>query len=68
MKDGLPYTGSTDSSSASYGSIMRLAPVPMFFATTPAEAIAWDDPKIADFRGRVTCLIDTQLSQAALIY
>jgi ADP-ribosylglycohydrolase len=34
-----PYCGSTDSYSAGNGSIMRLAPVPMFFANKPIEAI-----------------------------
>ena len=35
-----PYCGSTDSRSAGNGSIMRLAPVPLFFAQNPKEAIA----------------------------
>jgi len=34
-----PYCGSTDSYSAGNGSIMRLAPVPMFYAKKPLEAI-----------------------------
>lgn len=34
------YCGSTDPHSAGNGSIMRLAPVPLFFAHTPREAIA----------------------------
>ncbi len=36
---GDPYAGSTDPWAAGNGSIMRLAPVPLFFATTPREAI-----------------------------
>src|SRR5262249_48419092 len=40
MHDGQPYAGSEDSHSAGNGSIMRLAPVPLFFAATPEEAIA----------------------------
>lgn len=36
---GEPYCGSTDSSRAGNGSIMRLAPVPLFFARRPEEAI-----------------------------
>jgi len=36
---GEPYCGSTDPSSAGNGSIMRLAPVPLFFASRPEEAI-----------------------------
>jgi ADP-ribosylglycohydrolase len=34
-----PYAGSTDPDSAGNGSIMRLAPVPMFFAHKPRQAI-----------------------------
>jgi ADP-ribosylglycohydrolase len=39
MADGQPYAGSTDPNTAGNGSIMRLAPVPLFFAGAPAEAI-----------------------------
>jgi len=39
-KTGEPYCGSTDPQSAGNGSIMRLAPVPLFFAQNPKEAIA----------------------------
>ncbi len=34
-----PYCGSTDPRSAGNGSIMRLAPVPLFYALNPKEAI-----------------------------
>jgi ADP-ribosyl-[dinitrogen reductase] hydrolase len=37
---GEPYCGSTDPFSAGNGSIMRLAPVPLFFADDPRQAIA----------------------------
>ena len=40
VEDGDPYAGSTDPSSAGNGSLMRLAPVPMFYASDAAEAIA----------------------------
>jgi len=36
---GDPYSGSTDPYSAGNGSIMRLAPVPLFYAERPREAI-----------------------------
>jgi ADP-ribosyl-[dinitrogen reductase] hydrolase len=36
---GEPYVGSTDPNKAGNGSIMRLAPVPLFFARRPKEAI-----------------------------
>lgn len=34
-----PYSGSTDPYTAGNGSLMRLAPVPMFFITSPRQAI-----------------------------
>lgn len=37
--DGNPFAGSTDPYSAGNGSIMRLAPVPMFYLHNPAQAI-----------------------------
>jgi len=36
---GDPYSGPTDPYSAGNGSIMRLAPVPLFYAETPREAL-----------------------------
>ena len=38
-RTGEPVAGSTDPYSAGNGSIMRLAPIPLFFAADPAEAI-----------------------------
>ena len=38
-RTGEPYSGPTDSMSAGNGSLMRLAPVPMFFAGEAREAI-----------------------------
>ncbi len=38
-RTGNPYSGSTNPRAAGNGSIMRLAPVPMFYASNPAEAI-----------------------------
>lgn len=40
VRDGDPYSGSSDPFSAGNGSLMRLAPVPMFFAGNAAEAVA----------------------------
>ena len=37
---GEPFSGSTDPHSAGNGSIMRLAPVPLFFTSNPEQAIA----------------------------
>ncbi|MCE5279458.1 MAG: ADP-ribosylglycohydrolase family protein [Planctomycetaceae bacterium] len=39
MRSGEPYCGSTDPHAAGNGSLMRLAPVPMFFAGDAAVAI-----------------------------
>lgn len=39
-KTGDAYAGSTDPHTAGNGSLMRLAPVPLFFLNQPAEAIA----------------------------
>jgi ADP-ribosyl-[dinitrogen reductase] hydrolase len=39
-RTGDPYSGPTDRWSAGNGSIMRLAPVPMYWADDPAEGIA----------------------------
>ncbi|MEW6698685.1 MAG: ADP-ribosylglycohydrolase family protein [Bacillota bacterium] len=38
-RNGNPYSGSNDPYSAGNGSIMRLAPVPLFYAQKPEEAI-----------------------------
>lgn len=38
-ENGIPYTGSADPHSAGNGSLMRLAPVPLFFARDPQMAI-----------------------------
>ncbi len=38
-RTGEPWCGPTDPGTAGNGSLMRLAPVPMFFATDPAAAI-----------------------------
>lgn len=40
-ESGEPYSGSTDPRSAGNGSLMRLAPIPLFFAAAPEEAIEW---------------------------
>ena len=39
-REGEPFAGSSDSFSAGNGSLMRLAPVPMYFAGDAAEAIS----------------------------
>ena len=41
IRTGEPYSGPTDEYSAGNGSIMRLAPVPLFYAHDPKAAIAY---------------------------
>jgi len=40
-QSGDPYAGSEEPNTAGNGSIMRLAPVPLFFASDPAEAVRY---------------------------
>ena len=40
QQDGDPYAGSIDPYSAGNGSLMRLAPVPMYYSGDPAESIS----------------------------
>jgi ADP-ribosyl-[dinitrogen reductase] hydrolase len=51
-----PYCGSTDVWSAGNGSIMRLAPVPLFYAKNPLEAIAKSQESSRTTHGAATCL------------
>jgi len=51
-----PYCGSTDASAAGNGCIMRLAPVPMFFADDPAAAVRWSAESARTTHGARTCL------------
>lgn len=53
---GEPYAGSTDTRSAGNGSLMRLAPVPLFFASDPAKAIAMSMESSKTTHGAQTCL------------
>lgn len=41
LKTGDPYSGDTDEWSAGNGSLMRLAPVALWYAATPHAAIEW---------------------------
>lgn len=61
-----PYCGSTDADAAGNGSIMRLAPVPLFFARHPREAIACAADSSRTTHGAVEC-VDACRYLAALI-
>ena len=51
-----PYCGSTDPHKAGNGSLMRLAPVPLFFHRTPVEAITWAGQSSRTTHGARTCV------------
>jgi ADP-ribosyl-[dinitrogen reductase] hydrolase len=53
---GKPFCGSIDPLSAGNGSIMRLAPVPLFYAKTPLEAIEKSKDSSRTTHGATTCL------------
>ena len=51
-----PYCGSTDPRSAGNGSLMRLAPVPLFFAGDPLQAIERSGDSSRTTHGAQTCV------------
>ena len=51
-----PFSGSTDPDAAGNGSIMRLAPVPLFFAGRPAEAIEQSGTSSRTTHGSINCV------------
>ena len=53
---GQPYCGSTQPRSAGNGSIMRLAPVPLFFARHPEQAILISGESSRTTHGVTTCV------------
>lgn len=55
VRTGEPFAGSTDAHSAGNGSLMRLAPVPLYFASDPATAIAMSGESSRTTHGAKTC-------------
>jgi ADP-ribosyl-[dinitrogen reductase] hydrolase len=55
-RTGEPYSGSTDKYSAGNGSIMRLAPVPLFFAGDPEKAIEMSGESSKATHGNALCV------------
>ena len=53
---GDPWAGSTDPQSAGNGSIMRLAPVPLFYAADTAQAIALSGDSSRTTHGAAACV------------
>ena len=56
LKTGEPFAGSTDPLTAGNGSLMRLAPIPLFFAADPALAISLSAESSRTTHGTRTCL------------
>ena len=55
-RTGDPFAGATDAYSAGNGSLMRLAPVPLFYASDPEKAICMSAESSKTTHGAVTCL------------
>ncbi len=51
-----PFSGSTDPRSAGNGSLMRLAPAPLYFARTPGEAVRFAGESSRTTHGAATCV------------
>lgn len=56
LSTGEPFAGSTDPHTAGNGSLMRLAPVPLFFAADPEQAIHLSAESSKTTHGATTCL------------
>ena len=56
LRTGDPFAGSIDPRSAGNGSLMRLAPVPLFFAPDPEKAISMSAESSRTTHGAMTCL------------
>ena len=55
-RTGEPFAGSTDPYSAGNGSLMRLAPAPLFFASDPEHAIRMSGESSRTTHGAATCV------------
>lgn len=55
-RTGEPFAGSTDPYSAGNGSLMRLAPAPLFFASDPEHAIRMSGESSRTTHGATTCI------------
>jgi ADP-ribosyl-[dinitrogen reductase] hydrolase len=66
-RSGDPFSGSGDPSSAGNGSIMRLAPVPMYFARDPQAALAYAVDSSRTTHAAPECLAACRLLAAILL-
>jgi ADP-ribosyl-[dinitrogen reductase] hydrolase len=64
---GNPFSGSTDPYSAGNGSIMRLAPAPMFYFSDPAQALHYAVESSRTTHGASECLDACRLLAAILL-
>lgn len=55
-RTGNPFAGSRDPHTAGNGSLMRLAPIPMFFSSNPEEAMRMSEESSKTTHGAETCL------------
>lgn len=55
-QSGNPFAGSTDPRSAGNGSLMRLAPVPLFYANAPEKAIHYSAESSKTTHGASACV------------
>jgi ADP-ribosyl-[dinitrogen reductase] hydrolase len=66
-RSGDPYSGDDDLYSAGNGAIMRLAPVPMFFARDPQAAVTYAVESTRTTHGAEECLDASRLLAAILL-
>ncbi|HEY3310813.1 MAG TPA: ADP-ribosylglycohydrolase family protein [Anaerolineales bacterium] len=64
---GQPMSGSTDPYSAGNGSLMRLAPVPMFYASEPALAVKYAGESSRTTHGAAECVQACELYAEMLV-
>jgi ADP-ribosyl-[dinitrogen reductase] hydrolase len=64
---GEPFAGSEDPNRAGNGSIMRLAPIPMFYAQDPAEAMDWAAEMSRTTHAAKTCVDACRLMAGIIV-
>lgn len=67
LQTGNPFAGSTDPQTAGNGSIMRLAPVPMFYGADTEKAIHFSGESSRTTHGAAVCVDACKLLGAMLI-
>ena len=56
MDTGEPFAGSTDPYAAGNGSLMRLAPIPLYFAADAEQAVRWSGESSKTTHGAEACV------------